>query len=667
MTLTKTEDECSDEGITLGSLPIVHDGDTARGIKVWLDDFTTASFDLESSLACLTASDGQRFTLANLRFIDPETQEPVLGLALSYQQTKSEGPVIRKIQYEHLKSDVEPTYAHADVETWLNPPANERFLHSDGTNPLSASEDGFWPSVATQKHALSDLRSELLTLDLLQAHAAEIDEEIKASQRRIMALWKADFAHCTSFKCYVKTAFSKAPSFVHLLATHFSHHNHLNATFFNDKAHMNCSDEVERVVHQQDQQVAVLGTSADTLSETISSTTAAASESTKAAQSEQGQAAGTESDEAQHDEGEISWGRPGGRPPWARPNGRPPWAHPGGRPPWAYPGGRPPWMSGKGNPTPAAKPPMEGSGSFHSTSNAFSSNAFNHANSIAFQHRFKLAFIVAAIAVIFLFVVLIALFIAIRRFRNPRWQVEWATRREERMRRKLYRKAACKYKWNSFWQRFARFFTVSAWLVTIRKAKSASPGTKIEEKEYLIVATEEVTPSSNILTPQINNLRGAYTRIARLIRINRERVVNNEEGPLDSADAERAMAAARSSIETLETLPAYSLPPPSYKSRRRSNETRSGLGLGVGSTSDLSYCEESGSDCIRVIDGFSSHAPSTSGHASTSASVSAPMVRTSSRRSNAPSLATTADDAESSIITCSPRLSLDSERVDGRI
>ncbi|ETN43252.1 uncharacterized protein HMPREF1541_02411 [Cyphellophora europaea CBS 101466] len=450
------------------------------------------------------------------------------------------------------------------------------------------------------------LEAELLKLDLLKAHAADIEKEIKAVQASIMSIWKAQFSTCDTIRCYVKTAWKKAPTLAHLLATHVSHHTHINSDFFKNETHMNCTAEVKKVVEQHENQALLVDFSedAETTEEADDDAVQAVEvetevETTEVETTEEASEVKDKEDqqEEQGGNGRPQWhhGPPGNgrRPPWARPGGRPPWA--GGRPPWARPnsrrpwaGGRPPWATEE-NHTPAASPPSD-SAHPHSQSH-FQPFALTP------QDQFKIAFFIAAALIIGVGALTFGCCICIRRkcifLRDPRRKADCAARREERRTRALYRKAACKYRVRTFFQRFRRPFASSDY----------------EEKRELILNQE--SESADVVRPQINGLRNTHLLVREMMRAEEGSSSFQHQRTEGRAPAELE-AAERASIRS-ETLPAYSLPPPSY-------------------ANDL------GSD-FSVVDGFTGYTPSVTD-------------------------GTPDDTTQSSVVDCSPRLSFDTQRTE---
>ena len=545
-------------------------------------------------------------SMVQLRISDAQESRPVAALAFSYKQAGQ--PSLLRLSYGPpqalRKGQMSPLAA---MDSWMHP-ADDLKLSIEDHSTSSDLPEG--------------LEAQLLRLELLKAHAADIQAEIKATQDRIMVIWKSDFAKCNSISCYVKTAVNKAPKFAHLLALHLSHHSHIDADFFKNSTHMNCTMEVEKVVEQHKQQMVLVDVDGETqigvdnVEDADSTSDADAAEAQAETEAKESSST-TEEDSTQEEDdaandlpsgarrppwrhGPPGWGGRGGRggrPPWAKPGSRPPWAQGGkppfGRPPWARPGGRPPWAAQE-NPTPAASGPTDGQ-----------TEHWNHFQPFTLtpQDRFKIAFIIAATFLVGFSAITFACCLCIRRkcilLRDPRRKADCAARREERRTRALYRKAACKHRMRTFFQRLRRPFASADY----------------EEKHEYLLNQEEVE-DSDVMRPQINSLRRMHQMLSVMMRARETPSSSSTPAPRDlQAPAELDAASVRS-----ETLPAYSLPPPSY---------RGGLG------SEFS-----------VVTGFTGYTRSTS--ASASVAAEAEDDRTT----------------ESSVVDCTPRLSLDSLRTE---
>lgn len=578
MRIDRADSECTNNKVYFDEELFTDDGDRhLRRLDFAREDGSSESFQVETVLTCLHDQSGD-VSLAQILFHEPDTSSLIHRVTFSFRQVEPEVLRMTSEDVHGGDADVVASDPGTDYDFWISPAAEDRPVISDA-NTLD------WYKDASDRP--EQLKNEILTLDLLQAHAAEIDKEIKATQQRIMTLWKADFNECSSVKCFLKTAFKKTPSFLHLLATHLGHHhNHINADSFRKYAHMNCTAEVDRVVHQSGQTAMQLDESASTINaddldivEEVFPTTSASDAVTQITDDVDATESTPSSEEPQRTQ-------PAGHrgPPWR-----------GGRPPWARPGSRPHFYHTGDNHTPAASPP------FDSTYAASHHNHYPQTLSwpnISFETRFKLAFALTACILVFLSGLTLCLILTIRRCRDPRRRADRAALREERRSRALYRKAACKYRFTTFWKRVGVFFTF-AWL---RERVGLKWCECVDEKQGLIIATtteipEPDSPSSSVgsvVTPQIASLRAAHSFVASLVQKKTQQRQQQQQTtthsptsatPSSPAPSQDVDTDTRSLRSITSTLPPYSLPPPSY---------RGVLGRGDG-----------GSDIdVSVVDGF---------------------------------------------------------------
>lgn len=515
-----------------------------------------------------------------------QPSQPIAALAFSYTQAGQ--PSLLRLAYGPPQEAVDSAaFPSTNLDSWLHPSDDVKLT----VTPLQDLTDD-------HSEMPEGLEAQILRLDLLQNHAADIQQEIKATEAKIMAIWKDEFAKCDSIKCYLKTAVAKAPGVAHLLAAHLSHHSRIDADFFRNSTHMNCTMEVEKVVEQHEKQMVLvdLGEDADSTGEDDAADEKLSADDAAEAGEEMDATTEEASDDSSQNEEPDSRGR---RPTWRHSGRRRPWAKGGkppfGRPPWAQGGkphfGRPPWATEE-NHTPAASGPSD-----DERNRAYHFQPF----SLTPQDRFRIAFFILAALVVGVSGLTLACCLCIRRkcmfLRDPRRKADCAARREERRTRALYRKAACKYRMRTFFQRFRRPFASSDY----------------EEKRELILHSGDEESSSDVVRPQINSLRAIHDFLNGQLRRAEEGTAGvSTRRTQQQISAERDVA-DRASIRS-ETLPAYSLPPPSYRN--------GGLG------SDIS-----------VVTGFTGYTPSGSGD-------------------------TRDDTTESSIVDCTPRLSFDSQRTE---
>ena len=259
----------------------------------------------------------------------------------------------------------------------------------------------------------------------------------------------------------------------------------------------------------------------------------------------------------------------------------PPWTHfPGFRPP--HPWSHPPFAPVEHPP----QPPHHGQPPFTTV--------------LSPKQQLTANLLICVYTVIILVAVTALIFACVRCkwFGDARRRVDCAARREERNRRRLYHKAAFRYKWSTFVKRFRQKVTRE----------------ECDEKQGLI--SEKVEDDSNVMYNEITNLRNAHHLVDGMMKAE-EGCAGFEStqtsGSRYTHGAAELDSTERSSVRS-ETLPAYSLPPPEYE---------------FGQEGDFS-----------VVDGFTGYTPSIT--------------------EDTPSI--TDDTTDSSVVNCSPRLSFESQR-----
>ena len=161
-----------------------------------------------------------------------------------------------------------------------------------------------------------------------------------------------------------------------------------------------------------------------------------------------------------------------------------------------------------------------------------------------------------AIIILVLFVILSGLIIrAVLKFRDPRRRAERAARWEERVTKRLYRKAACKHKWRTFWKNLC-----------YRKQGSED----YEEKRQVILEQEGLLDDDGSgVQKEIRTLRNASDFVRDLMqaeegRARKVRVIHHNSDGFETADLNGGAGSSRSS----NYAPSYKTdvtPPPRYE------------------------------------------------------------------------------------------------------
>jgi hypothetical protein len=440
-----------------------------------------------------------------------------------------------------LKSRPQVDLAEASEATWLLPEPEKKLQ----VNSQAAS---------VSSRPLDEFEAEFHKLAALKSRLAELKKEIHSQEKTIMSIWKSEFSACSSIQCYFRTAVAKVPLLAHLIADHFRHHCHTGLDFFHNATHTNCSDSHELLLtepdatysHDDDGGIDQTDQNDNVEAQTIPSAPVEAVEVVTPV------APVPPSQPESPDKLEPPFEHPHGPPFWA--GGKSPWAH-GGRPPWAKPGSRPPW-----GPPPWAKPgelpPWKQHDHPHSPFGPHSHHPQQLMPTLTPQQIWRIRLVGAMIGLLVVLFFAACVVTCIRHkariFRDPRWRAEMLTRREEWKTKRLYRKAACKHRFRSFFRR----------LGTIVRA------TEEEEKQAMLAPQDDL-----VVNREISNLRAAHQFVGDLMRA--------EEGE------SRFTASGGPTLIRSESLPSYTSAPPGYAS---------------GLEGDIS-----------VIDGFTGYTPSNTG------------------------------------------------------
>lgn len=483
------------------------------------------------------------FCLKNQTAFLDVTLTKVAGYDVAHLKTGFSASFRQSLPVELLRLRTAPLgyfpYTFVEDDDWVNPTANHKVVIED--RPLDSLSN-----------IPQGLDGELTKLEILKLHLTEIEEEVKEQEKIIMKMWKEDFSKCTGIKCYITTAFAKAPAFVRLIADHFHHHSHVNVSFFQNATHANCSDSPGLLITQpkaseanyDELDVVASVEEATTSDEHVASATSSSPEPTK---------------EPENQPHGPPWGH--GPPPWAKPGAKPWWVKPGGRPPWAgsnWKGGPPPWVHGwKGGPPPWAHGWKGGPPRWHDQPgrpHPHHPTAHDIFPSLTSQQIFKIR-VVGALVGLMIVVLFVGAVLACVKFKaqlwcDPRCRVDLIALREEWKTRRAYRKAACKYRFRTFLKRF-RF--------------KSDPDE--EEKQAMLAPRDDV-----VVNREISNLRAAHQMVGDMMRA--------EEGQSRFTHPTRHSRSASGS----ESLPSYRSGPPGYES---------------GMEGDIS-----------VVDGFTGYTPS---------------------------------------------------------
>jgi hypothetical protein len=389
------------------------------------------------------------------------------------------------------------------------------------------------------------LQVEYAQLAQLQADMELLHEQLHSTLRNIMSLLKQKFTACSSMQCVWNTAVGEVSPLANLLVAHFKHHNNLVSGCREGDAQSPCSAAIENKISEDGSRADTENVSGDLDGAHV--TPAAFTSTTKPSASPQPTTRAVASQVSTYIQA----------------------------------------FSASSFATPAA---------------ATTSAAYHHGlphtrphdEQVALQRKLGLAIIVLV-----LLVILSALVIrAIIKFRDPRRRAERAARWEERRTKRLYRKAACKHKWRTFWKNLC----------------TRKPGTEeYEEKRATLLEQDGLLEDDDGgLQKEVRTMQNATDFVRDLVQAEEGRARNVRSGNHYADGFEPAVLGGDvGSSRSSDIAPSYKTdvtPPPGY--------------------------EEEFDGEVMVVDGF--------------------------RYTYTPS--NTDDTSESSIVDCSPRLSLETGR-----
>ncbi|KIW93541.1 uncharacterized protein Z519_06146 [Cladophialophora bantiana CBS 173.52] len=405
---------------------------------------------------------------------------------------------------------------------------DEWLLSEDQRLSVTATVSDPIPSLDTT------LQVEYSRLEELRGEMGTLHEQIASTEAKIMFLLKQEFKACSSVKCLWETAMSEVPAIAKLISSHFSHHRHRPGGCKDGDAQSPCSADDQDsfgVDSSLQGDAPEEGLVADDVEEpvTVSQMPAEPSATSRSPP--------PATSPPQHDEpeptpipDEQNNDRPhfpfthGDHPPFQPPHGPPPRFRPGhhGPPPWFDPHSHP------HGPPPNLEP-------------------FANEERRALEYRIGLAILLLVLLVILSGLVIRAIIL----FRDPRRRAERAARWEERRTKRLYRKAACKHKWRTWWKGF-RF---------------RSQGTNdYEEKREMILDREGILEEDDGLQKEIRTLRNASDFVRDLVQAEEGRARSGYRGHCDRDGFEPAELNAGTGSSSLSDIaPSYVTPPPRYE------------------------------------------------------------------------------------------------------
>lgn len=432
--------------------------------------------------------------MLSVRFDDITGDSQVKGLSGFTTSFKQKGqPTVLRLQdkpVDNLSDDDEL------CDMWLRPDNSSRLSVATTTLDETTVDD----QLEVQYAKLEELKSQL----------TDLHEQLRSTEMTIMSLVKAEFKSCTSLKCIWDTAKSKAPGICKLISAHFSHHSGRVSGCTDGDAQSPCSTQA------QDN---------------------AAMEKTPSQSTEVFDA----------EEVEVNA------------------------------------LSSSAIPSPTPSPPtpsltyheIEDSDSYESEDhpNYYSDNDVHHAgvqssdpsthldfglatfqnDASHIQQAIRHHLALAVVSLVLLVVVGGLVFRVVKICRDPRRRAELAARREERYTKRLYRKAACKHKWRTWW----------------KQLKQQATG-DYEEKRQMILEQEGISQDS--LQRQILTLRDATDLVRNLVAAEEGRapadyraLPSRYQSAYQSPYGSSAYDTLAGSSGVSESLPTYAPPPPRYE------------------------------------------------------------------------------------------------------
>ncbi|OAG36262.1 hypothetical protein AYO21_09576 [Fonsecaea monophora] len=510
--IDSAEEECSDTPPRLNGhslIPSRAGNDVANGQISFISKSSDGLAEREVNASWESTCLKGEASIISVRFESIVGNHPfkdTSGFATSFKQ-KGQPSVLR------LQDKPVARISESLCDDWLLSEDRRLSITPNASNLASSSDT----SLQAEYSQLEELISEMGTLH----------EQIRATETKIISLLKQEFKACSSMKCLWNTAMSEAPTIAKLISSHFSHHSNRHGGCRDGDAQSPCSAD--------DQDNLALG---DSLHEGEAEEVSAAVEGDESAQVSQTPAAApvttpspTPPPEPTSPPNEQNDHRPhfpfmgGDHPPFRPPHGPPPGFHfpgghhgpPGGFGPHGHPHGPPPHFP-----------------------------SFAPAERRLLEYRIGLAILLLVLLVILAGLVIRAIVL----FRDPRRRAERAARWEERRTKRLYRKAACKHRWRTWWKSFLNQDT-----------------SDYEEKREMLLDQEVVIEEEDGgLQKEIRTLRNASDFVRDLFYAEEGRARSGYRGHRDRDGFEPAeLDAGIGSSGLSDIAPSYVTPPPRYE------------------------------------------------------------------------------------------------------
>ncbi|EXJ81704.1 hypothetical protein A1O1_07769 [Capronia coronata CBS 617.96] len=486
-------------------------------------------------------------SMITVRFADAASHKnvkDVSGFTTSFKQTGQ--PTVLRLQDKPVDQIISPS----DCGDWLRPKDEGLSIIPIITEPVS-SIDG-------------QLELEYVKLVHLKEEMDQLHDQMRENCDRVASLIKQEFRACSNLKCLWQTALGKAPTIKKLIALRFSHHKGRVAGCTNGEGQKACSaaDQDDRPAEADLPESGKPSEEADEVHGEVGPLPRPP---------EQERPANDGIDEPppqdgpeEHHHPPFEGEHPGppfegapphppfdgehGRPPFEGDHPHPPFGPPfrGNHPPFGPPHGPPKGMPHR-PPGHHGPPPPFGPHGRPSGPPRF--GPFGHGGR---RHNSEIRLALAVITLILLVVLSGLAFRLLHKsawYRDPRRQADRAARKEERRTRKLYRKAAYKHKWATWWKRYQRHRSNDDY----------------EEKREMIL--EQEGGLEDVMRDEIRTLRNASDLVRDLVRVEegraRRNAYNPHQTPYPISPAELDAGVGCSNYTHLP--PSYMVPPPRYE------------------------------------------------------------------------------------------------------
>lgn len=387
------------------------------------------------------------------------------------------------------------------------------------------------------------LEAEYRKFEKLKMEMDDLHAQIKSTETKIMSLLKQQFKSCSSMKCLWDTAMSKVPTIAHLIVSHFTQHKNRIDGCTDGDAQTTCSSKdsqdalIDNKVSEAEKVAEADEVHMDQFLDSLPTPPQPPNTPPSPFMTPLPPSSPADAEENPAPQQENEHHR---RPPWMDKDA-----------PLEPPHGPPPGFPHYGPPGPEHRGAAFRFGSHARPHGHPGTLPFRAEADQSFEYRLGLSILSLLLLVIISAFLFRCIKHKVARFRDPRRQAERAARREERRTRNLYRKAACKHKWSTWWNRLSRWQGTNDY----------------EEKRELILEQEGI--SDDVMQKEIRTLRNASDLVSDLIRAEEGRARPEYDSyhhevyvpAYSPAELDAGVGSSRLS----DVAPSYVTPPPRYE------------------------------------------------------------------------------------------------------